>query len=61
MNLKNLKTEQIKEYIRTEHKKGRSMKEILKEVANAREDFPILSHNSKIARQQIMEALSKTY
>lgn len=60
MNLKDLKTEQIKDYIRTEQEKGRSMREIVKEVANARKDCTVLSHNSELAKQQIVEALSKT-
>ena len=59
MNLKDLKTEQIRDYIRAEREKGRSMQEIVKEVADVRDDFTILSHNSKIAEQQIIEALSK--
>ena len=61
MNLKDLKTEQIKDYIRTEQEKGRSMREIVKEVADTRKDCTILSHNSELAKQQIVEALSKTY
>lgn len=59
MNLKDLKTEQIRDYIRFEREKGRSMQEIVKEVADARDDFTILSHDSKIADQQIIEALRK--
>ena len=59
MNLKDLKTEQIRDYIRYEREKGRSMQEIVREVADARDDFTILSHDSKIAEQQIIEALSK--
>lgn len=59
MNLKDLKTEQIRDYIRSEREKGRSMQEIVREVADARDDFTILSHDSKIAEQQIIEALSK--
>ena len=59
MNLKDLKTEQIRDYIRSEREKGRSMQDIVREVADARDDFTILSHDSKIAEQQIIEALSK--
>lgn len=59
MNLKDLKTEQIRDYIRYEREKGRSMQEIVREVADVRDDFTILSHDSKIAEQQIIEALSK--
>lgn len=61
MNLKNLETEQIKNDIRSEREKGRSMREIVKEVADARDDFTILSHNHVLAKQQIIEVLSKTH
>lgn len=33
MNLKDLKTEQIKDYIQAEHKKGRCIGEMVKQVA----------------------------
>ena len=58
MNIKNLKTEQIRSYIRTEREKGRSMQEIVKEIADARDDCTILSYDSQIAKQQILAALS---
>lgn len=61
MNLKSLKTEEIRDYIRAEREKGRSMRELVKEVADARNDFTILSHDPQIAEQQIIEALSKTH
>jgi hypothetical protein len=61
MNLKNLKTEQIKNYIRIERDKGRSMRQIVKEVADARDDFTILSHDCELAKRQILEVLSKTH
>lgn len=57
MNLKNLMTEQIKDYIRDEQEKGRSLREIVKEVAEVRQDVTILSHESKAAKQQILEVL----
>lgn len=57
MNLRNLKTEQIKDYIRDEQKKGRSLKEIVKEVVEERQDVTILSHESEAAKQQIIEVL----
>jgi stalled ribosome rescue protein Dom34 len=57
MNLKNLEIEQIRDYIRAEREKGRSMEEIVKEVAASRNDVTILSHNSKTGRQQISSAL----
>lgn len=61
MNLKNLETEQIKHGIRSEREKGRSMREIVKEVADARDDFTIVSYNRVLAKQQIIEVLSKTH
>lgn len=59
MNLKSLKTEQIKDYIQAELKKGRSMPEIVKEVADTRNDFTILSVNDspEVAHQKIVNAL----
>lgn len=57
MNLSELKTEKIKDYIQAEKAKGRSMKEIVKEVAEVRNDVTILSHDSKVARQQILSVL----
>lgn len=58
MNIKSLKIEQIRDYVRTELDKGRSMREIVKEVADARDDCTILSYDSEIAKQQIIAALS---
>ena len=57
MNLMNLKTEQIKDYIRSEREKGRSLNEIVKEVAEVRQDVTILCHESEVAKQQILEVL----
>ena len=57
MNLNSLRIEQIKDYIQAEHEKGRSMGEIVKEVASSRHDVTILSHDSKTARQQTLEVL----
>lgn len=57
MNLKNLEIEQIRDYIRAEREKGRSMKEIVKEVATVRNDVTILSLDLKIGRQQILSVL----
>ena len=57
MNLENLEIEQIRDYIRAEREKGRSMKEIVKEVADVRDDVTILSLDSNIGRQQILSAL----
>jgi hypothetical protein len=59
MNLKTLKTEEIKDYIRAEREKGRPIQEIVREVADARDDFTILSHDSKVSKQQILEALNR--
>lgn len=57
MNLKNLELEEIRDYIRAEREKGRSMKEIVEEVADVRNDVTILSHDLNIGRQQILSAL----
>ncbi len=57
MNLKQLDTEQVKDYIRYEREKGRSMREILEEVVKVRSDVTLLSNNSEIAEQQILSAL----
>lgn len=57
MNLKELKTEQIKDYIQAEKEKGRSLREIVEEVAEARNDVTILSHDLQTGNQQILEAL----
>ena len=59
MNLETLKTEEIKDYIQAEQAKGRSMREIVKEVAAARDDFTILSYNSETAKQQMLDVLQK--
>lgn len=59
MNLKNLKIEEIRSYIQSERNKGRSMHEIVKEIAEVRNDCTILSHDPQIADKQIMETLSK--
>ena len=57
MNLKDLEIEQIRDYIRSERDRGRSMKEIVEEVASVRDDVTILSLDSKTGRQQILSAL----
>ncbi len=59
MNLKNLPLEEIRGYIQSERKKGRSMREIVKEVVDTRNDCIILSHDPQIAEQQTIEALTK--
>ncbi|MBE9077442.1 hypothetical protein IQ241_09050 [Romeria aff. gracilis LEGE 07310] len=61
MNLKTLKTEEVKQYIRAEREKGRSMSEIVQEIAAVREDFTILSHNPEVAERQMLEALGKPH
>lgn len=57
MNLKELDTEQVKDYIRYEREKGRDMKEIVEEVVKVRNDVTLLSNNPEIASQQILSAL----
>lgn len=59
MNLKNLKIEEIRSYIQSERKKGHSMPEIVKKIADVRNDCIVLSHDPEIADRQIIEALSK--
>ena len=59
MNLKNLPLEEIRGYIQSERKKGRSMREIVKEVVDTRNDCIILSHDPQIAEKQTIEALTK--
>ena len=59
MNVKTLKTEEIRGYIQAERQKGRSMREIVKELADNRDDFTILSHDPIISEQQVIEALTK--
>jgi len=57
MNLENLEIEQIRDYIRAEREKERSMQEIVKEVASVRDDVKILSRDLKTGRQQILSVL----
>lgn len=57
MNLKDLKTEEIKHYIRAEQEKGRNMREIVKEVAANRDDFTVLSHDLEISERQVIESV----
>lgn len=59
MNLKDLEMEEIKGYIRAERNKGRSMREIVQEVALARDDVTILSHNARVARQQLVDSIER--
>ena len=60
MELKTLKIEELRGYIRAEREKGRSMREIVKELADNRDDVTILSHDPKISERQVIEALTKT-
>lgn len=59
MNVKTLKTNEIRGYIQAERQKGRSTREIVKELADNRDDFIILSHDLKVSEQQVIEALTK--
>ena len=59
MNVKTLKREEIRGYIQAERQKGRSMREIVKELADNRDYFTILSHDPQISEQQMIEALTK--
>lgn len=49
MNLKELKTEEIKVYIQAGKAKGRFMKEIVKEIAEVRSDVTVLFHDPTTA------------
>lgn len=57
MNLKEIEFDQIDEYIKQEKVKGRSMKDIVKELDEVRSDVTILSHDPVIGKQQILAAL----
>jgi hypothetical protein len=57
MNLQALTQDQVKEYIHAEHQKGRSMREIVREVVAVRDDFILLSPDPQIAQQQTLDAL----
>ncbi len=59
MNLKEIEFDQIEEYIQQEKAKGRSMKDIVKELAEVRSDVTILSYDPVIGKQQILAALKK--
>lgn len=59
MELKDLEIEQIQDYIQQEKAKGRSVKDIVKELVAVRSDVTILSHDPVIADRQIFETLSK--
>lgn len=60
MDLKNIKSEEIKDYIQKEKAKGRSVEDIIKEVVALRNDVALLSGDPVIAEQQILKALKKT-
>ena len=59
MNLKDIKTEEIKDYIQQEKDKGRSVKDIVKEILEVRNDVTLLSHNPIIGNQQIIDSLKQ--
>lgn len=59
MNLKDIKTEEIKDYIQQEKVKGRSVKDIVREIVAVRSDVTILSHDPIVAEQQIVESLKQ--
>ncbi len=59
MNLKDIKIEEIKDYIQEEKAKGRAVKDVLKEIVAVRSDVTILSHDVKIGHQQITESLKQ--
>ena len=59
MNLKDIKTEDIKDYIQQEKDKGRSVKDIVKEILKVRSDVTLLSHDPVIGNQQIIDSLKQ--
>ena len=59
MNLKDIKTEEIKDYIQQEKNKGRSVKDIVKEILEVRSDVTLLSHDPIIGNQQIIDSLKQ--
>lgn len=59
MNPKEIEFDQIEDYIKQEKGKGRSIKEIVKELATVRSDVTVLSHNTEVAERQIAEALKR--
>jgi hypothetical protein len=59
MNLEDIKTEEIKDYIQQEKGKGRTIKDIVKELVAVRSDVTLLSHDPIIAEQQIVESLKQ--
>lgn len=60
MNLKNIKTEEIKDYIQQEKTKGRSVADIIKEIIAVRKDVTLLSHDPTVAEQQTLKVLKHT-
>lgn len=59
MNLKNIEIGEIKDYIEQEKAKGRSIKDILKEIVAIRRDVTVLSHDPITGRRQIIESLKQ--
>lgn len=57
MSLQDLTQDQVKEYIHTEHQKGRPMIEIVQEVTALRDDFVLLPPDPKQAKAQMLKAL----
>ncbi len=55
MNVKEISTEQVKDYIRQERAKGRQMEEIVKELLENRDDVILLSNDDATAEQQIRD------
>ena len=59
MNLKDIKIEEIKDYIQQEKDLGRSVKDIVKEIVATRSDVTLLSHDPVIGNQQIIDSLKQ--
>lgn len=59
MDSKNIKTEEVKNYLQQEKAKGCSVEDIVKEIVAVRNDVTILSRDPVVAEQQILKALKK--
>lgn len=59
MNIKEIDIDQIMDYIQQEKAKGRTVKDIVKEIVAVRSDVIVLSHDPIIGHQQIIAALKQ--
>ena len=59
MKLEEIEIEEIQGYIQQEKGKGRSVKDIVKELIKVRDDVILLSHDPATADQQIIDSLKQ--